>query len=49
MGRPPIGVDVLLGVRVPAELVEKPEEWAADHGICKSEAVRRLLVKGLSK
>lgn len=48
LGRPPIGVDVILHVRVSAEIVEKLEEWASHEALSKSEVVRLILVQALA-
>ena len=49
MGRPSIGVEILLGVRVSPEMLAEIEAWAATHKIKRSEAVRQLIAKGLKK
>ncbi len=46
-GRPATGKDPLLTGRVPASLIKALEEWAARHGISRSEAIRRLIQRGL--
>lgn len=47
MGRPPLGVDVLLGVKVSPEMLLKIEAWAKKRKLSKSEAVRQLLSRAL--
>lgn len=46
-GRPATGKDPLLGVRVPPETTLRIDALAADEGITRSEAVRRLIELGL--
>jgi hypothetical protein len=48
-GRPATGKDPLVGVRIPPHLIAGLDEWAEDQGISRSEAIRRLVEKGLSK
>lgn len=48
LGRPPIGVDVILHVRVSAEIVEKLEERASHEALSKSELVRAILLQALA-
>ncbi|WP_229707290.1 ribbon-helix-helix protein, CopG family [Bombella mellum] len=37
----------MLTGRVPASLIKALEEWAARHDITRSEAIRRLIQRGL--
>ncbi|MBF0850449.1 CopG family transcriptional regulator [Gluconobacter sp. R75690] len=46
-GRPPTGTDPMLAGRVPAEMIKAVVEWAAAKGVSRSEAIRRLIQKGL--
>lgn len=48
LGRPPIGVDVILHVRISADVVERLEEWASHEALSKSELVRAILVQALA-
>ena len=47
MGRPATGKNPLLSARVPKELIDRVEKWAKLHAISRSEAVRRLIERGL--
>lgn len=47
-GRPATGKDPLLGVRVPPDLIDRIDEWAASNGAAsRSEAVRKLVEQAL--
>ncbi|MFT8334679.1 MAG: ribbon-helix-helix protein, CopG family [Acetobacter orientalis] len=46
-GRPATGKDPMLAGRVPAEMIEAVERWAAQHNLTRSEAIRRLIQLGL--
>ncbi|MEZ7136825.1 ribbon-helix-helix domain-containing protein [Komagataeibacter sp. SM21] len=46
-GRPPTGTDPMLAGRVPAEMIEAVTDWAKANGITRSEAIRRLIARGL--
>lgn len=46
-GRPATGKDPLLAGRVPVSLITALEEWAVRHGVSRSEAIRRLIQRGL--
>jgi metal-responsive CopG/Arc/MetJ family transcriptional regulator len=49
-GRPATGQLPAIGVRLPAELIERVDDWATKNnsGLTRSEAVRRLLEFGLA-
>ena len=49
MGRPSLGVDALLAIRVSPAMLAEREAWAADLQIRKSEAARQLLARGLKR
>lgn len=46
-GRPATGHDPFLTARVPQDVIDAIEAWAAASDISRSEAVRRLLELGL--
>jgi Ribbon-helix-helix protein, copG family len=46
-GRPATGRDPFLTARVPQDVIDAIEAWAAASEISRSEAVRRLLELGL--
>jgi hypothetical protein len=46
-GRPATGTDPLYGVRIPEELMDQIEEWAAKNSATRSDAIRRLVEIGL--
>lgn len=46
-GRPATGKDPHLTFRAPPELVVKVDAFASGEGLTKSEAIRRLVEKGL--
>ena len=45
-GRPPIGEDI--HAKMPADLVAMVDAYAAEHGIARAEAIRRLLTEALN-
>jgi Ribbon-helix-helix protein, copG family len=48
MGRPvEIGADQFVGLRLPGALLARVDEWAANEEIARSEAMRRLIERGL--
>lgn len=49
VGRPSIGVDEWLGVRVSPELMAEIDAWAEAHNVKRSEAARQLLALGLKR
>ena len=48
VGRPPTGVDPLVGVRFPKQTIAKIDAFAKLNDISRSEAVRRLLDQALN-
>ena len=46
-GRPPTGVDPVLTVRLPAELVTALAEWVKKNGTTRSDAIRQFVALGL--
>lgn len=48
-GRPATGKDPLVSARLPQELIEQIEAWAADNTASRSEAIRQLVEIGLGK
>ena len=46
-GRPPTGVDPLVGARFPKEDIAKIDAWAKVEKVSRSEAIRRLVELGL--
>ena len=48
-GRPATGKDPLVSARLPQELIEQVEAWAAANSASRSEAIRRLVELGLKK
>ena len=46
-GRPRMG-DVRMGATVPSALAAKLDAWAAEHGVGRPEAIRRLIENALS-
>jgi hypothetical protein len=48
-GRPATGKDPHVTARMPPELIQKVETWAAANEAGRSEAIRRLVEIGLSK
>jgi Arc/MetJ-type ribon-helix-helix transcriptional regulator len=47
-GRPPTGVDPLVGVRLPPQMISNIDRWAKENDLSRSEAIRRLLEKALA-
>jgi hypothetical protein len=47
-GRPATGKDPMLTFRVPADLRDRIDNYAEDHVLPRSEALRRLVKKGLA-
>jgi Arc/MetJ-type ribon-helix-helix transcriptional regulator len=47
-GRPATGVDPLVGVRLPSEMLSRLDRWATDVGLNRSEAIRRLLERTIA-
>ncbi len=47
-GRPATGMDPMLSFRSPAELTARIEAFAEREGTPRSEAIRRLVEKGLA-
>jgi hypothetical protein len=48
-GRPATGKDPLVSARMPAELIARVEEWAEANDTSRSDAVRKLVERGLKK
>jgi Ribbon-helix-helix protein, copG family len=46
-GRPATGKDPLVSARLPQQLIDQVEDWAASHDASRSEAIRRLVEFGL--
>jgi len=46
-GRPATGVDPLVGVRIPKETIAEIDAWARSNDTTRSEAIRRLVERGL--
>jgi Arc/MetJ-type ribon-helix-helix transcriptional regulator len=46
-GRPATGKDPLISARLPQELIDEVEGWAAANSASRSEAIRRLVELGL--
>lgn len=46
-GRPATGMDPMLSFRSPPELTDRIEAYAVGEGVPRSEALRRLVEKGL--
>jgi hypothetical protein len=47
-GRPvEIDADQFVGLRLPGALLARVDEWAANEEIARSEAIRRLVERGL--
>jgi hypothetical protein len=42
-GRPPTGQDPVVTVRLPPILIQQIDDWAAEHGVSRSEAIRGAL------
>ena len=47
-GRPATGKDPIVPVRMPPAVTEAIEAWADEHGVSRSEAMRRLLEEALA-
>lgn len=47
-GRPATGVDPQMCARMEPELIQQVEAWAASQRVSRSEAIRRLVQRGLS-
>jgi hypothetical protein len=47
-GRPATGQNAMYGARFSPTLIEKIDKWAARQGITRSEAIRRLVERGLT-
>lgn len=47
-GRPATGRDPVVSGRVPKEVLDALDQWAAANGCTRSEAVAHLLARGLS-
>jgi hypothetical protein len=48
-GRPATGVDPMIGLRAGKELTAAIDAWAKANSVSRSEAIRRLVEKGLEK
>jgi hypothetical protein len=48
-GRPATGKDPQVAARIPVEVIAVLDGWAAEHGVSRSEAVRRLIERGLKR
>jgi hypothetical protein len=48
-GRPATGSDPLTGVRFTGEMRAAIDDWAADAGVTRAEAIRRLVGKALGQ
>ena len=46
--RPAAGRDPVAAIQLPAELTRAADQWAADHGMSRSEAVINLLEQALA-
>jgi len=47
-GRPvEVDADQAIGLRLPTSLLKRVDEWAHDEEIARSEAIRRLIERGL--
>lgn len=46
-GRPPTGKDPQVNTRMPADLIVQVEAWAKANDVVRSEAIRRLVERGL--
>ena len=46
-GRPPTGVDPLVGVRIPKDTIAALDAWAKANDTTRSETIRRLVEVGL--
>jgi hypothetical protein len=48
MGRPATGHDPVMSARIPGEMIEAVEKWAADNGCSRSQAVAIMIEAGLA-
>jgi hypothetical protein len=48
-GRPATGKDPLLAARFPRELIARLNNYAKEHGISRSKALRALVTEALDK
>jgi hypothetical protein len=48
-GRPATGRHPIVGVRLPKETIARVDAWGEKRGILRSEAIRELIERGLSK
>jgi Ribbon-helix-helix protein, copG family len=48
-GRPATGRDPMIGFRAGKDLTAKIDEWAKANDVERSEAMRRLIERGLAK
>jgi hypothetical protein len=48
-GRPATGKDPLVGIRIQPDLIARIERWAVGNDVSRSEAIRRLVEKGLAQ
>jgi hypothetical protein len=48
-GRPPTGADPTITFRLPQPLLTRIEQWSVAMGVSRSEALRRLLSRGLKR
>jgi predicted DNA-binding protein len=48
-GRPATGKDPLVAFRLPPEMIEAIDSWAAGNGKSRSEAMRQLIELGLKR
>lgn len=48
-GRPATGKDPMVGLRIEPGLHARVDEWGSRNDISRSEAIRRLLEKALTK
>lgn len=42
-----VDADQAIGLRLPTSLLKRVDEWAHDEEIARSEAIRRLIERGL--
>ena len=47
-GRPPTGVDPLVGVRLPPQMISNIDQWAKQNNLSRSEAIRRLIERAFT-
>lgn len=48
-GRPATGGTPFIGVRLPSEWMRQLDEWAAEQGLTRSAAIRKLIELGWSR